>query len=105
LALITTDTKEDKNHEERPHAFSFGGSRLGVARIFFAALSVRGEIGSKVKQAVPAFDAAGDALADDEPVTRKSHLGRFLPGCFRGVNKTRALTGLDLVTEFDRGFE
>ena len=58
-----------------------------------------------MKQAVPALDAAGDAFADDEPVARKSHLGGFLPGCFRGVNKARALTGLDLVTEFDRGFE
>lgn len=68
-------------------------------------LSVLGEIGSEMEQAVPAFDAAGNALADDEPVTRKSHLGGLLPGCFRGVNKARALTGLDLVTEFDRGFE
>ena len=105
MALITTDIKEDKSHEERPHALSFGGSRLGAARTFFAVLSVRGEVGSEVKQAVPAFDTTGDALADDEPVTRKSHLGGFLPGCFRGVNKARALTGLDLVTEFDRGFE
>ena len=58
-----------------------------------------------MKQAVPALDAAGDAFTDDEPVARKSHLGGFLPGCFRGVNKARALTGLDLVTEFHRGFE
>jgi len=58
-----------------------------------------------MKQAVPALDATGDALADDEPVTRKRHFGGFLPGRFRRVNKARALTGLDLVTEFDRGFE
>ena len=58
-----------------------------------------------MKQAVPALDAAGNAFADDEPVARKSHLGGFLPGCFRCVNKARALTGLDLVTEFHRGFE
>ena len=58
-----------------------------------------------MKQAVPALDAAGDAFADDEPVARKGHLGGFLPGCFRGVNKARALASLDLVTEFHRGFE
>ena len=58
-----------------------------------------------MKQAVPALDAAGDAFTDDEPVARKGHLGGFLPGRFRCVNKARALAGRDLVTEFYRGFE
>ncbi len=58
-----------------------------------------------MEQAVAAFRAAGNALADDETASFEMDGRRRPAGGRRLMHVAGKLAGLDLVPEFDPGFE